>query len=151
MHPAICAFPSRYFYASRLTCHPSVTDTTHAAPCHSAPALGPLVMWDVRGREARGGGAGGSMCNTTEAATVAALLCSLNSAYPNHGMRVLVATPYQGQARALREAMEGAGVEGVEVATGEGGACMHAGCVCVCVCVMDEAHMSCRCCVCALS
>ncbi|CAI5966116.1 unnamed protein product [Closterium sp. NIES-65] len=72
MHPAIRAFPSRYFYSDRLTDAPAVTALPDE-PYHADALLRPLLFFDVSaGRESHGERSV-SYQNTTEAALAVAL------------------------------------------------------------------------------
>jgi superfamily I DNA and/or RNA helicase len=75
MHPAISAWPSRWFYSGRLLDGAGVDATSRGAPFHASPWRGPLVVWDCAdGRERGGGGGGGSLRNDAEARLAAALI-----------------------------------------------------------------------------
>ncbi|KAK3260650.1 hypothetical protein CYMTET_30404, partial [Cymbomonas tetramitiformis] len=103
MHPAICAFPSRTFYESRIC--DGVTAQGRHQPFHREQRLGPLVFVNVAdGRESS---QGTSLRNPAEAEVATFLFSTLLSRYPKEaaGLRVGIVTPYKGQAGALRSAL----------------------------------------------
>ena len=129
MHPAISAFPSHRFYSGRLK---------DASTCASRPGLfgaavdsdstwlgRPWTFLDVSGNSGHSEerDAGGSVCNSTEAAAVVAIVCALRARGVDIGrtrsLRVL--TFYSAQVRCVSRALLAAGVrEGVMVGTVDG-------------------------------
>ncbi|CAI7878872.1 unnamed protein product [Closterium sp. NIES-53] len=109
MHPAIRAFPSRYFYSDRLTDAPAVTALPDE-PYHADPLLRPLLFFDVSaGRESHGERSV-SYQNTTEAALAVALFQRLQEVSVAAGatgpVPVGVVTPYRQQLKLLRRSFD---------------------------------------------
>ncbi|GFR50440.1 hypothetical protein Agub_g12661, partial [Astrephomene gubernaculifera] len=125
MHPHISRFPSAYFYDDELRDGETITPASRAAPCHSHPLFGPLVLLDCReGRERAGGGGGsgrgssssgggggggGSLRNLAEADLVAELYAGLTSRFPTYRPRIAILTPYRAQLATLRAALRSRG------------------------------------------
>jgi senataxin len=77
MHPAISAWPSRWFYSGLLSDGAGVDAASRGAPFHAGRggARGPFVVWDCAGgRERGGGGGGGSLRNDAEVRLAIALI-----------------------------------------------------------------------------
>ncbi|CAI5994467.1 unnamed protein product, partial [Closterium sp. NIES-64] len=109
MHPAIRAFPSRYFYSDRLTDAPAVTALPDE-PYHADALLRPLLFFDVSaGRESHGERSV-SYQNTTEAALAVALFQRLQEVSAAAGatgpVPVGVVTPYRQQLKLLRRSFD---------------------------------------------
>ncbi|KAI8464074.1 MAG: AAA domain-containing protein [Monoraphidium minutum] len=108
MHPAISAWPGRWFYDGRLSDGAGVDASSRGAPFHgrAGGARGPFVVWDCGdGRErGGGGGGGGSLRNDSEVKLVAALAAGLLADHPEDVGSIVLLTPYRAQASALRAA-----------------------------------------------
>lgn len=75
-HPAISAFPARFFYDGELADGAGVDAASRGAPWHGRLAFAPMCVWDCQeGRERSGGGGrGGSLRNVAEAQLAATLI-----------------------------------------------------------------------------
>ncbi|GJP68522.1 hypothetical protein CLOP_g25215 [Closterium sp. NIES-67] len=109
MHPAIRAFPSRYFYGDRLSDAPSVMGRPDE-PYHADVLLRPLLFFDVSaGRESHGERSL-SYQNTTEAQLAVALFKRLQEVSAAAGatgpVPVGVVTPYRQQLKLLRRCFD---------------------------------------------
>jgi len=147
MHPAIASFPAGHFYGGRLVDGVAPRDRPAPRPFPWPDARSPVAFVPVEaGREARAGGTGfhtagepdggGSYANAAEVAAVLAaarlLVCGGGeggNGAGRHRQRPLepamvgIITPYAGQARALRCALDAAGsasLAAIEVRTVDG-------------------------------
>lgn len=86
MHPAISAFPNRYFYGGRLTDGPGMLEE-RTRPWHSERRLGPYIFFDIPGQERnqvrRSGEQGTSKSNEAEARACASLVAYLCGVSPD--------------------------------------------------------------------
>lgn len=114
MHPALAAFPSKYFYRGKLKT---------AASVHLRPSLQtvkwlkhdkPLVFIDVSGsHEMR---VGTSFKNSAEAEMVVQVVMNLLSCEVS-SLEIAVLTPYSSQVRCIREKLSSAAPKQLEVCT----------------------------------
>lgn len=105
MHPAISAFPRRYFYGKHLKDGENVFSPAYSRPWHAFPAFQPFAFLDLksdggRGRDkGREGGGGLSYRNSAEARLLVNVYQTLRREAKGQGVRgkVGVITPYQAQ------------------------------------------------------
>lgn len=132
MHPAISAFPSAYFYDSRLQDGDNVRSAEWTRSYHSDPRFGPLRFFDVESKQTRDQHTK-SLSNKVEAAFAvklvtdfAALLRDVEP-HPARPVTLGIITPYSQQRSLLERAVANANRNGgwngyldVKVATVDG-------------------------------
>ena len=125
MHPAISAFPRRYFYQGRLRDDETVQGDHRAKPYHRdviRPKLGPYVFLDISEGEERRSKDDRSIFNPAEAELASLIYSKLKKEYANdklfesesklhgavHGFGVV--TPYKRQLQELRQSFDRSGI-----------------------------------------
>ncbi|KAL6777015.1 hypothetical protein ACKKBF_B19880 [Auxenochlorella protothecoides x Auxenochlorella symbiontica] len=99
MHPAISAWPARFFYDAELVDGPGVH--TLAAPFHAHRCFPPLAFFDcMEGMESRG--RGGSLENREEAELALKLCTELLGSYGGEVESLVLLAPYSAQVSAFK-------------------------------------------------
>jgi hypothetical protein len=106
MHPAISSWPSRQFYAGRLTNHVSVSHDVRVMPemQNAPPFLAPYAFIDVQGREELGP-AGSSFVNKKEIESVRWILEELRARGIDVASRVGIISFYKAQVDAISSSL----------------------------------------------
>lgn len=125
MHPAISAFPRRYFYEGNLLDDETVVGDNRLKPYHRdefAPRLGPYVFLDVADGEEERNEKSRSIFNRAEAELAVMIYKKLKNDYgddgifsakgraPGSSVGFGVVTPYKSQMQELRQAFDRAGI-----------------------------------------
>jgi DNA polymerase III delta prime subunit len=117
MHPAIAAFPSRWFYQGQLQNDERVRDESYRPIFHRTgpppPLLGPYCFMDIFEAAEERDTTTASIGNMSEAAFATELVRILCKRYLNESDRVWhvgILTPYRAQMRLLQQALAEAGL-----------------------------------------
>jgi hypothetical protein len=116
MHPGICEFPSKRFYAGKLKSQPKPSDRPHAPGVAWPSTVVPVAFVDVKGEEKRttsvtddlAAATGFSYYNPQEAAAVVAVVQQLLSTGQLCPDDIGVITPYNGQVKCISQLLAAA-------------------------------------------
>lgn len=124
MHPAIAAFPSRWFYQGQLENDERVRDESYRPSFHRTgpppPLLGPYCFVDIADAAEERDSTTASVGNPTEAAfaiQLVRILCKRYLADSSRTWQVGILTPYRAQMRLLQRALGQAGLSATGKAT----------------------------------
>ena len=100
-HPSISGFVSKQFYGGKLKNGKNVLKQDYKLPCHKLASLGPLVFYNVRGRESRIK-TSMSYVNENEGRFVARIYHEIRLTRGCSSIGIGIITPYSAQLQLLR-------------------------------------------------